>query len=48
VLNPLAVIEEAQTDVLKPFGDTEQPELDADESGTDASQSANLETDNVE
>ena len=48
VLNPLAFIEEAQSEVLRPFDETEQPEPDSDESGTGASQPANLETDHVD
>ena len=48
VLNPLAFIEEAQTDALKPFDETKQAESDLDESGTEASQPANQETDHVD
>ena len=47
VLNPLA-LEEAQTEVLMPRDETEQPKPDSDESGTGSRQPANLEADDVD
>ncbi len=37
-LNPLAFIEEAQSEVLKPQGETKRREADSDESGTESNQ----------
>ena len=48
VLNPLAFIDEAQTDVLKPLDETKQPNSDSDESGNEPGQPVNLETDHVD
>jgi len=48
VLNPLAVIEEAQTDALKPFAEAKLTEPASNESGTGAGPTTNLETDDVD
>jgi multidrug efflux pump subunit AcrA (membrane-fusion protein) len=45
VLNPLASIEEAQTEVLKPLDEAKPREPDSDEPGTGSSQPVSLETD---
>ena len=48
VLNPIAFVEEAQSEVLKPFDEAEPLELAADESGTEAADPTNQETENVD
>ena len=48
VLNPLAMIEEAQGTVLKPFDETMRPEPDSDEFGAEASRAKNVEADNAD
>ena len=48
VLDPLASIKEAQTAVLTPHDETEQPKPESNESGTGSSQPANPETDRVD
>jgi len=48
VLNPLAFIEEAQSEVLKPFDETKQPKPDSDQSGTGPMRPVSLETDHVD
>ena len=48
VLNPLAFIEEAQSEVLKPFDETKPREPESPESGNESRQPVNLETDHVD
>ena len=48
MLDPLASIEEAQTEALKPFDEAKPREPDSDESGTESRQPVNLETDHVD
>ena len=48
VLNPLAFIEEAQLEVLKPLDEAKQREQEPRESGNESRQPANLETDHVD
>ena len=48
VLNPLAFIEEAQSEVLKPLDEAKQPEPASDESDTESSQPVKPETDHVD
>jgi multidrug efflux pump subunit AcrA (membrane-fusion protein) len=47
VLNPLAFIEEAQDEVLKPFEQVKPHELESPESGNESKQPVSLETDHV-
>jgi len=47
VLNPLAFIEEAQTEVLKPFDEAKPWEPESPESGNESRQPVNRETDHV-
>jgi multidrug efflux pump subunit AcrA (membrane-fusion protein) len=48
VLNPLAFVDEAQTEVLKPLERTKRREPDSGESGTGSRQPVNPETDHVD
>ncbi len=48
MLNPLAFIEEAQSEVLKPLDETKPPEPELPESGNESSQPLNLEADHVD
>jgi multidrug efflux pump subunit AcrA (membrane-fusion protein) len=48
VLNPLAFIEEAQTEVLKPLDKAKPWEPESPESGNESRQPVNLETDHVD
>ena len=48
LLNPLAFIEEAQTEVLKPLDEAKPQEPESPQSGTGSSQPVNLETDHVD
>ena len=48
VLNPLAFVDEAQTDVLKPLDQAKQPKPDSDESGTESKKQVNRKTDHVD
>ena len=45
VLNPLAFVEEAQSEVLIPLDEANRPEPDSDQSGAESSQPAKTETD---
>ena len=47
VLDPLASIEEAQTEVLKPFDKAKPREPKSPESGNESRQPVNMETDHV-
>jgi multidrug efflux pump subunit AcrA (membrane-fusion protein) len=47
VLDPLAFIEEAQTEVLKPLDKAKPREPELPESGNESRQPVNLETDHV-
>jgi len=47
VLNPLAFIDQAQLEVLKPLDEAKPPEQHSPESGNEATQPANMETDHV-
>ncbi|MBW8039797.1 MAG: HlyD family efflux transporter periplasmic adaptor subunit [Planctomycetes bacterium] len=48
VLNPLAFIEEAQSEVLKPIDGVKPRQQDSPESGNESRQTVNLETDHVD
>ncbi len=48
VLDPLASIEEAQTEVLKPLDETKQPKPDSPESGAGSRRPVHLEADHVD
>jgi multidrug efflux pump subunit AcrA (membrane-fusion protein) len=48
VLNPLAFLEEAQSEVLKPPGEAKPRKPDSDQSGTGSRQPVSPETDHVD